>query len=816
MTALLRFCLLVCAVTLTACGGSSGGSSGGGGGGNNGGDDITVPDDGGGVPEDGLAGRAAKGAIHSATVEASLWNGQGWTTLETTSTNSEGYFGLDIGAETAPVRILVTATPSSQMRCDAPAGCQSTAFGEFMTLPEGFQLSTIVPGDAIDPEGEIAVTPLTHIAARWTQEMPGGPTNAGAELALSRVAELFGLASDFALRLPVDVSDSSQLAEADDEGARHGLLSAAFAELAGQSGQDIAELLDGAAQMFSLLGGQVLLQSGELTAAEIEELILDLGGDPQELLGDIDLEDLAVAGLDALLASAISVANHVNQDGQQDALIADFDAMSTAISDSLLSQLVGNARFDSTDFDRAMVALDDFDTYMTLAQSLAPAEPESFAWLYADEDARADTEGAVTALAEALNFAVEGIGVAAARTGLGYYRYYNLETKSGSPTYSGYAVLDRHAGTLSTSDDFTVRINGSRHGQVVDLAMEIDHGADIINNQHLDLTISGTISNPTSVLELNLVLAMDLSQNDMTDLQETVDGAAWDVLFGAGDELNATLEAQLNELMDRLHTMVTITGSGEFVRASDDKTMYSFSGMDLDILYNACVVVDNELCLVNDGPLVDILLAGGERTNADGDQVFTLAGEDRFHLTVEEPVTLEVNYGSSSASGFPDMEVRVDGTLAGVEPLLQQLADAIGDETVDFAEIDFEALFNELDLSLLALDGELELTLIDDVEGNTVYTLTLTEGGVAVSLPNSSDNALTLGFAGAAGYIHAGDTLVGTLHPDLNDNGLSVALVDGDLRSYTAGAITDFSDAEALLEWLGSLLEQLMGEEPAE
>lgn len=120
-----------------------------------------------------VTGRAAKGILRSARVDAyALENGQ-HRHLDGTVTNDSGDFSLELSGLNQPVLLEVTPAGdgSTRMVCDAVDGCGSTDFGGAVALSGDFRLTALVAPDELD-QGAVAITPLTHMAAEWARSLP--------------------------------------------------------------------------------------------------------------------------------------------------------------------------------------------------------------------------------------------------------------------------------------------------------------------------------------------------------------------------------------------------------------------------------------------------------------------------------------------------------------------------------------------------------------------------------------------------------------------------------------------------------------------
>jgi hypothetical protein len=249
-----------------------------------------------------LAGRVQKGLLLYAEVSAFRRLDGGWVQVDTTLSDENGDFLLDIGEGEGPVRLQARLISGSRMICDFLANnCNLyflADFGSPVSLPFPLSLEAVVPGNR---SGEfVVISPLTHIAAAWAASMPGEPTDQKAMLALNRVADLFGLSADFVWHYPIDITRVEQIDWASESSLRHAWLSTAI-------GQDM--LNNGLqnnimpADYFAALATSFVAAFGQLsgpTASQLALLLQEVSDTITSKLG-IDTASLPVASLIAQL-----------------------------------------------------------------------------------------------------------------------------------------------------------------------------------------------------------------------------------------------------------------------------------------------------------------------------------------------------------------------------------------------------------------------------------------------------------------------------------------------------------------------------------
>ena len=292
--------------------------------------DITVN------AEPAVAGRAVKGVLANAPVEAAVYAGldaegeHSWNVIGTTTTDANGYFGFNLGTQSAPVRVRVTTDAETTMVCDTPSGCLVSPpanFGESGTPAAGMILDTIVSG--ADFGGPVAVTPMTHMAATWLQAFPQALDDNNVLLAHKRLAVLFGFTDDsyVSQRVPdlTDAFERNFALSIDEQALRHAIFSASLQETAIVASLPIDSLTENIGLIFGLLGGQMPLKSGELDVSTLG-------------LTDPDTEEpittISYTGFDTFVASAETVGQFIN-DGSLDSMIAGFGSLVTDWSPEL-------------------------------------------------------------------------------------------------------------------------------------------------------------------------------------------------------------------------------------------------------------------------------------------------------------------------------------------------------------------------------------------------------------------------------------------------------------------------------------------------
>ncbi|MBV1873558.1 MAG: hypothetical protein KUG80_02185 [Gammaproteobacteria bacterium] len=178
-----------------------------------------------------LSGTAAKGIIQNGLIKAIELKSDGSDLAEvgSTTTDNKGHYELklDDNYQGGVVRMLVSAGPTTKMKCDAFAGCgDGIDFGDSLDLEEGFELSSIVA-----PTKEtvnVQITPLTHMAAARALSTATVDASPVAN-AISEVNQIVG--ADIMANEAPDITDAASIAAATSEAKQLALFNAGLAQL---------------------------------------------------------------------------------------------------------------------------------------------------------------------------------------------------------------------------------------------------------------------------------------------------------------------------------------------------------------------------------------------------------------------------------------------------------------------------------------------------------------------------------------------------------------------------------------------------------
>jgi hypothetical protein len=794
--------LLVASMTfaLAACGGGGGGGS----------EPAPPP------PERDIVGGTAS-SVDQATVGIYEWDGQAWseTPIATTTTDSDGRFVFNSVAElSGPVRFELTSTANTELRCESPTGCGTAEAGDYYPAPADYQLNTLVNGEGLTT---VALSPVTNMAAQWAMDMPRGVTVEGIKLSNARIQALFGLDSDFTTSLPTTVADDNAISTASAGDRNHAIVSAAFTDLSEEEGYSVSLMVQGSARMYSLLGGQVLTGSGELSTADIESLLTQypqyaVAAEP--LLEQIPFDNLSVAGLDRLMASAGRVVSGLEEGGAFDSTTGDslrsgFNDLVSKWNGGLITDLAESTDIpNQADFDKGKALLDAYDDYRQTAleaEAGIDAANRNLGWLYIDQAATDDTVAMVAAMSDALNWAIEGATCVAVKNEYGALANGCSISILGTNLYTSSVDQDDRI-SFTSGDPSIINLSGTwEGGQTVNLDIAVEDIRNLFQQGTITFTLNGSITNPTSETTFDgFSVALDITQNDLTPFAD----------LALTDFNNAeTFDPLVADLLADLNVRINLTG--EFSIASTDDTIgsYTVSNMDTSLFFNRRVITQSE---TETGPLLTFS-SSSTTVNPAGETKGPIDERPMYRLNVEgDALAVEAAYRFENL-GLSPMELEVNGGLSGYQGMIPDLANAITrllEANPDLSSVDYNAAYTELqdllggmDFSTLALSGDNKLSIYSEDGTTTTYSLTTeADGGVSITKDAAAEPEATLYIRGAAGYLYTNDTLVAVANISDRTGGLVVNLVDGDQRAYTSNA---GDDEKALQAATWTLLESL-------
>lgn len=205
--------LFVVSLGLIACGSSDVSSSD-----TVGGNDVSSSDTSDASSSDTVGGIASKGILNGATITVAELVGTQWIDRGTATTASDGSYLATLADYTdGPVRVKVTSTSDTKMKCDAPSGCvaadgSAIVFGADVAIGRGVTLEAILPSKSADAH----ITPLTHLAAGRIVNTTGAIDSDSIRSVHLQVASSFGLPAILGVK-PVDASSDASSASADEQ-----------------------------------------------------------------------------------------------------------------------------------------------------------------------------------------------------------------------------------------------------------------------------------------------------------------------------------------------------------------------------------------------------------------------------------------------------------------------------------------------------------------------------------------------------------------------------------------------------------------------
>lgn len=279
-----------------------------------------------------VSGTALKGLVKNGmvTIYGVDENGVKDAALASGVTSSlDGTYSLQVTNYNGPVIVEVTGYEPmepgfpSLMVCDIPDpdGCgNSVGFGDDYELGAGFELQSVVP--ALDSASVVAnITPLTHMAAAYAQEQPGGLSRSSVQIANSQVANLFGLSIGNILSLPiVDVTKPAQVAnfaanstpQMREAALRASMISSAILSARLKDGAGIETASSSFANTFKTNNGQILQSQsgGGTTTTTLSEILSEMS----TLVAGVKDSLTGIDGVDDLVSQFDTIATKVTSD----------------------------------------------------------------------------------------------------------------------------------------------------------------------------------------------------------------------------------------------------------------------------------------------------------------------------------------------------------------------------------------------------------------------------------------------------------------------------------------------------------------------
>ena len=779
--------------------------------------------------EPAVAGRAVKGVLSNATVEAATYGGLDsngdhvWNLIGTTTTDAQGYFGFDLGPQSAPVRVRVTTDANSAMVCDTPSGCVLSTFalyGETGAPEVGLTLDTIVSG--ADFDGPIAVTPLTNMAAVWLQQFPQAIDDNNILLTHRRLSELFGFGDEnYMLQRAIDITSPFELSQAvatDMNRVRHAVFAASLQETATVKGLSVNTISDGLGLMFGVLGGQMPLKSGTI---DVTALNLTDG-----------TTSLDYTGFDTFIISAKTVANYVNVGSALDSMIAGFDALVTRWSPEAIDPSIcldtdplvdrtecrnvttlGEATgYDVANFNRAVAPLDEYNRYYNLvvaAEAGINQTNRSLDWLYVTTEDQTNTANLLAAFSELLGYGVS--------TSVCVPLLNNSASCSSSPVpsadFTGLNIsipmksfFGIKSCTLSSSDSCALNVTGTAQGQTFNVTAVIPDIRNLLGGSGgftpqggLDMCYNGTITNSTAQLVLtNVCFNLDVSGSPSTALAPFANKM---VLGDGGYADTVQVQEELNALLDVINLRVALRSLGGSLKivSADNSLVFQTNELDAGFVFDRLVLKGTKT-----GPVFDVYVSSLSRTNPAGETLNSISGQDLFRLEIND-TSYMTTAKVEEKIGLPAVTSSSNVTIEGLTPIIavmKSYAESLIDTNVTFVAPTTER-WQEIQDEVAAnlVYGGTQTYKMGDT--NDTYTMTLEQAGyIDISQKNSTANAMRIFLSGAAGYIYADETLVATAHLGNSQDGLMISLMDGSQRTYTSANPDPLGGLQGFLDFL--------------
>ena len=308
-----------------------------------------------------VSGTAAAGLIIGGTVSVfPIVSGTVSSTASGTgTTDSAGVYSVEIDDHEGAVKVVITASSSTTMICDAPDGCGTTAFGGSTPLTTDFSLSAMVPSVADAVTATAHITPLTHMAAVFAEEQ-SSITATVIQEAQSQLQSALGISFDILETAPIDITTTSNLTSISEDQLNYSLFTAAIAGLAeseGSGGATFAANLDtiltSLAADFAANSGQ-LFQSAASTGSGSDQVTLaEILRESQSVITAI--EDKAVTDSVTLSTAVTMLLDETEETLDDSQTIAELNQGESTTGQS-------DPDPDATDLEKAKGMVADFRT----------------------------------------------------------------------------------------------------------------------------------------------------------------------------------------------------------------------------------------------------------------------------------------------------------------------------------------------------------------------------------------------------------------------------------------------------------------------
>lgn len=683
-----------------------------------------------------------KGVIRNGIVTAKRWQDGTYVDVASARTNTAGSFTLSI-PDAVPGEVLrldlSLSSDSSQpteMLCDAVA-CGDKTFGEWAPL-------TVNPGLAswasVDASGNLTIMPMTVVSTLlvdFAEAVGGGHIDAAAiGAARQRVAALFGMNGDALMARPGNIVDSAWLAAASDSSLRLSLLSAAFAQLAEQNGVALDSLISNYVQAFVANGGHLLQDGGSESLGEVYRGIAAIAASA----GSAELQGRVSSWLTNLLANLNS--GLLNSSACSDC--GSFD------SNAILATLGTGPDTLGGDLQRVLLEHNAPTLEALLAQQLA-----QYGWL-----ASQDSVAVAGVAAQAVAFGLEAA----------------LGTQP-APVNGLTPVLDGNV----------LHVTGNQNGLDVDLDLTVPNLLTFITSYQKNgparftIGASGSLANERIRASIDGSLAINADATNFLPLKN-----AFYAFFTA-----STPEAQQTALQSLMQAVAGIlrTGQASF-------TLEGSAGIAKLELQGDTLAETSRLAIEGKGVLQVDMAGGSNGAIAASGSVehgrITLPTGDTFEVDPAQGHSLSfalAGDGTAQATFAAyvlghSAAVSGSGRLAGLGTLLGNLRDSVA-SGLETGALDLNTLLAQL----LTDVGNLRLSASGQAEipdfGHH-YTMTLADGHMKISQPNSSSTALDVGFS-SQGLLLAASNKWWLFGLDLSGSSPALTITDSSGGEWTYG-----------------------------
>lgn len=723
------FVLLSSITLLSACGG--GGSSS---------DPVYTP------PSPPVSGRAVKGVLQQAEVLAYRRAGTGWSLARSTVTDDEGRFTFAGGLPAGVVKIEVQPATSgiSRMVCDAASGCGAVAgpdigdvdnigyfdFGETMPMPEGFRMSTIIPGER-PADYEVAISPVTHLMASYLERLPVKLQDKHVAMARAQIEGLLDVDENFLWQAPPDLTDAAEVDAASADALHHALVSAAFAEIDGAQPHTV---LNTYAYRYAGLAGQLPVSYG--------------------------------ASMHALAAAAQDVLAYVNS---LRAVPLDAGAAFTewAALEGTLTRVALSGEHNPDNLARARLSLDELDSYLDLAGINEDGDylaNQAAQFNYLNNQAML---GLLQVTFESVVAVVEASLTASAAS---------LPDAEPLPTEIPInSVSDGFTASLKTDVTpmlLTISGESATLGQEADIIVEITPLLSGFESGMLTFALqSGEITNDSQVGTMSGSLSVQF-------LEPARNQALYDALMADPEMMDPATEAAIETFLANLRVRASIAGNMSLADATDP--LHVLTG-DIDAFAEIDIPA-----VMGEGDLLQIEVTSGQLQSPNGDSLYSLEGAGpALRITVDDSATLDAAFGFETAP-LPAMEVTANGALNGIDALVGAILVELSTlESFDPASM--LSVLTQIDISLLDLVGTGTLDIPAD---GKAWQFGLHGNRFDVSQPNSTEDAFSFYLASLeGGFILSGGEPVAAVTIDWMNLGAAIYSIDGEVDHYYTASL---------------------------